>query len=51
MMVGGTWIETTEPIPETLPWLTNKMWCTICEVSKTINGFGSIVEDFKKHAK
>lgn len=30
MMVGGTWIESTQPIPESIPWLTNKMWCTIC---------------------
>lgn len=51
MMVGGTWIETSQPIPETIPWLTNKMWCTLCEVAKTVSGFESIVADFKTYAK
>ena len=28
-MVGGTWIETKEPIPEGLNWLSTKMWSTL----------------------
>lgn len=51
MMVGGTWIEALEPIPASLPWLTNKTWCSLCEVSKTLQGFETILEDFKSHAK
>ena len=34
-----------------MPWITNKIWCTLCEVAKTIKGFESITEDFKTYAK
>lgn len=30
MMVGGTWTETKEKMPEGFPELSNKAWCTIC---------------------
>jgi len=30
LMVGGTWIEPTTPIPATLPWMINKPWCSLC---------------------
>ena len=34
MMVGGTWTETKKVMPESAKrWLSNKAWCTICELS------------------
>ena len=50
-MVGGTWIESSIPIPESLPWMLNKPWCSLCEVEKTLEGFETITEDFKNYSK
>jgi hypothetical protein len=51
MMVGGTWIESPIPIPNDISWMTNKIWCTICETAKTLKGFETLVEDFKTYPK
>lgn len=51
MMVGGTWIEAPEPIPTELAWVSSKIWCTICELQKTLEGFGNLVESFKKNTR
>ena len=50
-MVGGTWIESQDTIPTNIAWLTNKVWCAICETSKTLHGFESLINDFKTYSK
>lgn len=50
-MVGGTWTETKEPMPQGIPELSNKAWCTICEMDQVLPNFAGILEDFKKSAK
>jgi dynein heavy chain, axonemal len=51
LMVGGTWIEPPVPSPTALHWLTNKVWCSICELSKTMEGFESLIDDFQTYHK
>ncbi len=51
LMVGGTWIESSVPIPSSLTWMTNKPWCSLCELSKTIEGFESLTDDFSTYHK
>lgn len=51
MMVGGTWIECPIPIPESLPWMTNKVWCSLCELAKTLDGFETLPDDFNTYSK
>jgi dynein heavy chain len=48
MMVGGTWTETDQKPPADTKWLSNKVWCSICELSKSIPLFEGLNEDFKK---
>lgn len=43
MMVGGTWTETKEKIPEGIPELSNKAWCTICEMDQVLPNFEGIM--------
>lgn len=50
-MVGGTWIESPQPIPSQLDWVSSKIWCTICELQKNIPGFENIIDGFKKYGK
>jgi hypothetical protein len=45
-MVGGTYSEPNHPQPTSLPWLTNKQWCGICEASDVIPAFKGLKEDF-----
>lgn len=35
-MVGGTWTETDKKPPADTKWLSNKTWCSICELGKVI---------------
>ena len=49
-MVGGSWSDPSEPIPTTLNWLSKKIWSSICQVSKNLAGFESLIEDFKKYS-
>lgn len=46
LMVGGTWIESPIALPAGLEWMSNKTWCSICEMSKTVPGFEILVDDF-----
>lgn len=50
-MVGGTWIEPSEPMPTELDWVSSKIWCTLCELQKTLPGFEKILESFKKSGR
>jgi len=50
-MVGGTWIESPHPIPPKYDWLTNKSWCSLCELAKNTAGFETLVDDFKTYNK
>lgn len=50
-MVGGTWIESPEPAPAELDWVSSKIWCTLSEIQKTVDGFSTIIDSFKKHGR
>jgi len=46
-MVGGTWTETSKQLPSSAKsWLTNKAWCTICELSQVLEIFKDFDIDF-----
>ncbi len=46
-MVGGTWVDTPNPIPEkAVSWLSKKSWCTICEFSQNLPVFKKFDKDF-----
>ncbi|EAS04067.1 axonemal dynein heavy chain (macronuclear) [Tetrahymena thermophila SB210] len=50
MMVGGTWTESPKQIPENAKsWLSNKTWCTICELSQSIEQYKGFDEEFAQH--
>lgn len=51
LMVGGTWIETPYPLPQGLEWMSNKTWCSICQLFKTMSGFETLVNDFAEYNK
>lgn len=40
-MVGGTWTEAPKPAPKA-DWISNKMWCTLCELVDRIPVFKGI---------
>lgn len=50
-MVGGTWIESPVPMPTTMSWMSNKVWCSLCELSKTMKGFESLINDLLTYPK
>lgn len=50
-MVGGTWIESPEPIPADLSWISSKIWCTLCELAAAVPGFENIIKNFKENGK
>ena len=45
-MVGGTYSEPTYPQPSNFAWLSNKLWCGICEASDTVPAFKGLKETF-----
>jgi dynein heavy chain len=44
-MVGGTWTETDKKPPADAKWLSNKTWCSICELSKVIPLYEGLDQD------
>ena len=48
LMVGGTLTDAPKPIPDGGEWLSNKNWCTIIELSRTLPEFKGFLEDFEK---
>lgn len=46
-MVGGTWTESPKVMPESAKkWLSKKAWCSICELSQSLEVFKGLEDDF-----
>lgn len=47
-MVGGTWTDSHKKMPESaVKWLSNKAWCSICELAQTVSVFKDFDSEFE----